>query len=120
MRTKFRWDPDLEEVVEVRPNSNYFEERPQGPNLIRDDLGMGVNGLKHLPSGRMLDSKSAHYKENKRRGLEHVGNETNFETKREKPRADDYGRMVKDARDQLSSNWNGTADWARTQRRNDH
>jgi len=118
MRTKFRWDPDLEEIVEVRPNSNYFEERPQGPNLIRDDLGMGVNGLKHLPSGRMLDSKSAHYKENKRRGLEHIGNEENFAGKKASTNAAEYGREVNEARQQIASNWNGTADWLRHQREN--
>lgn len=108
MRRRFRYDPDLDAVVEI--GSNYFEERPQGPNVISDDLGAGVNGLKHLPSGKMIDSKSGHYRENKARGLEHVGNETNFAVKREKPAADSYVREVLDARDQLAGNWNGAAD----------
>lgn len=108
MRKRFRYDPDLECVVEI--GSNYFEETPRGPNVISDDLGMGVNGLKHLPSGRMLDSKSAHYRENRARGLEHVGNETNFAVKREAPRPDTYVREVLDAKAQLASNWNGAAD----------
>lgn len=114
MRKRFRYDPDLEAVVEI--GSNYFEEAPRGPNVISDDLGMGVNGLKHLPSGRMLDSKSAHYRENRARGLEHVGNETNFASKREATHFNEHMRAVLDAKAQLASNWNGTADLRRRER----
>jgi len=114
MRTRFRYDADLDAVVEIR--NNYFEERPEGPSLIRDDLGAGVNGIKHLPSGKMLDSKSAHYRENKARGLVHVGNETNFAVKRERVDPNEFGQAVKDAGDQLKSNWNGVASERRTER----
>lgn len=114
MRKRYRYDPDLDAVVEIR--NNYFEERPEGPSVISDDLGVGVNGLRHMPSGKMLDSKSAHYRENRARGLEHVGSETNFATKREKPSADYYGEQVKAATEQIAGNWNGTADWLARQR----
>lgn len=114
MRKRFRYDPDLEAVVEI--GQNYFEEAPRGPNVITDDLGAGVNGLKHLPSGRMLDSKSAHYRENRARGLEHVGNETGFAVEAKRPGLNGYVREVLDAKAQLASNWNGTADLRRRER----
>jgi hypothetical protein len=103
MRKRYRYDHDLDCLVAI-------EERPQGPNVISDDVGAGVNGLRHMPSGKMLDSKSAHYRENRARGLEHVGSETNFAVKREAPKAEAYVREVLDAKAQLASNWNGTAD----------
>lgn len=114
MRRRFRYDHDLECVVEIR--DNYFEETSQAPGVISDDLKAGVNGLKHMPSGQMLDSKSAHYRENRARGLEQVGNETNYAVKRERPTADDYGREVLKARDQIAGNYNGTADQLARQR----
>lgn len=116
MRRRFRYDPDLDAVVEI--GGNYFEEAAQGPNVISDDVGAGVNGLKHMPSGKMLDSKSAHRAENRARGLEEVGNETNFASRRPKAHPDDYMRMVIDADAQIKGNWNGTADWLNSQRRN--
>lgn len=114
MRTRYRYDADMDCLVEIGGNSNFFEEeKPRGPNVISDDVGAGVNGLLHMPSGQMLDSKSAHYRESKARGREHVGNETNFAAKKATPTADDYGRMAKDAADQIAGNHNGTADWLR-------
>jgi len=113
MRKRYRYDADLDCVVEI--GGNYFEERPQGPNVISDAIG-GVNGVLHLPSGKHLDSKSAHYKENKRRGLEHVGNEENFASKREKPNGDYYVREAITAQQQIAGNWNGTADWLARQK----
>lgn len=114
MRTRYRYDPDLDAVVEIR--NNYFEERPEGPAVISDDVGAGVNGLRHMPSGKYLDSKSAHRKENRARGLEEVGNDSNFASKREKPSADYYGEQVKAAVEQIGGNYNGTADWLARQR----
>lgn len=114
MRRRFRYDPDLEEVVEIR--GNYFEERGQAPSVISDDLKAGVNGLKHIPSGKMLDSKSAHYAENKRRGLEHVGNETNFEVKQSAPSAASYIEATKAAAEQIAGDYQGTRGWLERQR----
>lgn len=108
MRRRFRYDPDLEAVVEIR--DNYFEERAQGPNVISDDLGVGVKGLRHMPSGKMLDSKSEHYRENRARGLEIVGNDQNFIGRKVATPPDEYMRATKDADAQLTSNWNGTRD----------
>jgi len=114
MRRRFRYDADLEAVVEIR--DNYFEERPEGPAVISDDVGAGVNGLKHMPSGMMLDSKSRHRAENRARGLVEVGSETNFASKKPQHTGAEYGQMVKDASDQIAGNHNGTADWLARQR----
>ncbi len=110
MRTRFRYDPDLEAVVEIRDSSNYFEEKAPAPGVISDDVGAGVNGLRHMPSGKNLDSKSAHRAENRARGLVEVGGETNFADKREPLKADTFMREVKDATEQLQSNYNGVRD----------
>ena len=107
MRRRFRYDPDLEAVVEI--GSNYFDERPQGPNVISDDVGAGVNGLRHMPSGKMLDSKSAHRRETKARGLVELGSDN---IPSQSPKVD-YGREVRDAHDQWVGDWNGTREQVR-------
>lgn len=107
MRRRFRYDADLEEVVEIRESSNYFEEKPQGPNVIRDDVGAGVNGLRHMPSGLMLDSKSRHRAETKARGLVEVGSD-NMAAKPMPLPKDHYNQIVKTAHDQWVGDWNGT------------
>ncbi len=56
MRRRFRYDADLEAVIEIREDGNYFEEKGEAPSVISDDVGAGVNALKHMPSGKMLDS----------------------------------------------------------------
>ena len=45
------------------------------------------------------------------------GRSATFASAQAKQTQDDYGRMVKDAHDQIQSNWNGTADWLRHQER---
>ena len=114
MRRTYRYDPDADMVYEV--GSNYFEERSQGPAVISDDVGAGVNGLRHMPSGKMLDSKSEHRKETKARGLEEVGNERNFAGQKINPGYSDYFQMTRDAAQQIQGNWNGTADWLQRQK----
>ncbi len=116
MRTRYRYDAELDAVVEIRPQSNYFEEKTESAAVISDDVGAGVNGLRHMPSGRMLDSKSAHRKETKVRGLAEVGNDR-MAAQRPKAHPDDYMRQVIKAEEQIRSNWNGTADWLRSQER---
>lgn len=117
MRTRYRWDKEMDDLVEIRDSSNYFEEeKPRGPNVISDDVGAGVNGLLHMPSGQMLDSKSAHYRESKARGREHVGNETNFAAKKSKLHPDDYMREVLKVDAQIQGNHNGTRDWLARQK----
>lgn len=114
MRRRFRYDADLDAVVEIR--NNYFEERAEGPSVISDDLKAGVNGLMHFPSKQMLDSKSAHYRETRARGLEHVGNEQNFESKQKAPSQDSYVRATKEAAEQIAGDYQGTRGWLERQR----
>lgn len=116
MRTRYRYDADLDAVVPIGGGSNYYEEeKTTGPNVISDDVGAGVKGLRHMPSGKMLDSKSAHRRETKAAGLEECGND-NPASKQPEPHRDYYGNEVKAAAEQLDGNWNGTADWARQDR----
>ena len=117
MRTRYKYDADLDCLVEIGGNSNYFEEKTESANVISDNVGAGVNGLRHLPSGKMLDSKSAHRKETKARGLEEVGNDR-MASQKQSHQAVEYVQMVNDAQQQIASNWNGTADWLKNQRNN--
>ncbi len=113
MRTRYRYDADMDCVVEIRDGSNYYEpETERSANVIGDDVGAGVNGLRHMPSGKMLDSKSAHRKENRARGLREVGNEVHFEDKQPEPSKDYYVRETIAAAEQLQGDWNGTRAWA--------
>ncbi len=115
MRRRYRYDADLDCLVEI--GGNYFEERAEsGPAVISDDVGAGVNGLRHMPTGKMLDSKSQHRAENRARGLEEVGNEKNFASEKAKHSAHEYGQMTKDAHEQIVGNHNGTADWLQRQK----
>lgn len=113
MRRTYRFDKDLDCIVEVRADSNYFEERPQGPNVIKDDIGAGVNGLRHMASGRHFDSKSAFRQHTKDRGLEEVGGETNFASRPPTPDKHRYHKIVKESWDKFDGNYNGTADQTR-------
>lgn len=116
MRRRYRYDPDLDCLVEI--GGNYFEEKPpQTASVISDDVGAGVNGLRHMPSGRMLDSKSEHRKENRARGLEEVGNQTDFASAKATVSRREYEQTVKDAREQIEGNYNGTRDWLRHRER---
>lgn len=113
MRTRYRYDADLDAVVEIR--NNYFEPTPEGPSVISDDVGAGVNGLRHMPSGLMLDSKSRHRAETRARGLVELGSDRI--DPQPGPRTD-YGREVKDAIEQIQGNYNGTADRLRYEKIN--
>lgn len=104
---RYRYDADLDAVVEI---GNYFEERPRGPNVIGDDIGAGVKGLRHMASNKFFDSKSRFRQETKDRGLAEVGNEQNFASAKVSHGRRDYERMAKDAYDQFSSNYGGIAD----------
>lgn len=113
--TKYRYDRDMDCMVEVRDQSNYFEEKPEfpTPSIIRDDIGAGVNGLRHLASNRYFDSKSNFRRHTKERGLEEIGNDLEFAHKREEKKFAYYRNAVKDAFDQFKFNYNGTADFVR-------
>lgn len=108
MRRRYRFDADLDCVVEV--GSNYFEERARGPHVIGDDLPGGVKGMLSHADGRMYDSKSRYRAEVKARGYVEIGNETKFPVKPQPTRAD-YEREVVTAREQIAGDWNGTRGW---------
>lgn len=114
-RRRFRFDPDLEAVVEIRDDNFFLEGKL---HVITDDIGAGVNGLRaiHRMDKRRFDSKSAMRRDGKEAGLQEVGTETNFASKREAPDRDYYGRQVHDAYQQIQSNWNGTADRLRREK----
>lgn len=118
MRTRYRYDRDLDCLVEIGGNANFFEEKGQAPNVISDDIGAGVDGLRimHRDDKARTDSKSGYRADAKAAGLEEVGTERNFASKRVRESADDYGRHVKDAAEQIQGNHNGTADWLQRQK----
>lgn len=116
-RRRFYYDKDLDAVLEY--GANFFQEPPQGPNVIGDDVGAGVNGLRHMASGKMLDSKSRHRAENRARGLREVGNQQDFASKQESKPLGYYERQVNDTLDQLRSNHNGVADRMRQENQAD-
>jgi hypothetical protein len=117
MRTTYRWDKDLECLIEVG-RSNYFEEKAQGPNVISDDMGAGVNGLKAMYriDGKHFDSKSSYRADVKAHGLAEVGNETNFADKPATSPKDYYQGQVKIAYEQYQGNYNGIADRVNNER----
>lgn len=115
MRTRFRYDHDLDAVVEIRDGSNYFEEKTVSTSVISDDIGAGVNGLRamHRTDKRHFDSKSAYRADVKAAGLREVGTETNFASTPPARPKDEYGRIVQETYRQFQSNQNGAADIAR-------
>ncbi len=113
---RFRWDKDLEEVVEIRPQSNFFEEeKPQGPNVISDTMEGGINGTRAMyrADKKHFDSKSKYRADVRANGLVEVGNERNFESKPPPPDKDRYHKIVKESWDRFDGNHNGTADQVR-------
>ena len=77
---RYRYDKDLDCMIEIREGNNYFEEKPRGPNVISDiepyraaasDVACG--GKRPIISGRRQ-----HREFLKRNGLTEVGNETGY------------------------------------------
>lgn len=110
MRRRYRFDPDLDALVEI--GGNYFDERPKGPNLIKDDLPGGVMGMRSMADGKMYDSKSRYYRSVRAVGAEIVGNDTK-PVGRPAPNAAEYIREVVTAREQIAGNHNDTRGWLR-------
>jgi len=70
MRTRYRYDSDLDCLVEIRPQSNYFEEEtPKGPTLISDTLPGGVKGTQSPLDKKHYDSRSKYHQHVAARGL---------------------------------------------------
>ena len=115
MRTRFRYDKDLDAVIEIREQSNFYEEeKPQTANVITDDMGAGVNGLRAMyrSDKKHFDSKSAYRADVKARGLAEVGNDSMASPRPVVP-LHYYGERAKQAFEQFESNHNGTADQVR-------
>ncbi len=115
MIRKYRYDADLDAVVEVRSGSNYFmEDTPKGPSVIGDTMGSNVNGLRAMyrKDKKHFDSKSRYRADVKAHGLEISGND---DMRGSKPPPVDYGQAVKAAYEQFDHNWNGTADRVRAE-----
>ncbi len=72
--TRYRYDKELDAIVEVRDRSNYFEAS-KGPAIISDDIGAGVNGLRHMATGRYHDSKSKFRADTRASGCVETGND---------------------------------------------
>ena len=118
MRTTYRWDRDMECLVEVRSNSNYYDDTPKGPNVISDTMGSNVNGLRAMyrTDKKHFDSKSQYRADVRARGLAEVGNDRIAST-REKPTVRQYEQRVADTFSQIEGNYNGVADRLRNERR---
>lgn len=72
---RYRYDKDLDAIVEIRDRSNFFDDRPKGPAIISDDIGAGVNGLRHMATGRYHDSKSSFRADTRASGCIETGND---------------------------------------------
>ncbi len=115
MRTRFRYDADLEAMVEIRSGSNYFvEDTAKGPSVVSDTMGESVKGLRAMyrKDGKHFDSKSQYRADVKAHGLEISGND---DVRGSAPPPIDYGRVVKEAHDQFSGNYNGISDRVRAE-----
>ena len=119
MRTRYRYDADLDAVVEIREGSNYFEETPQGPQVISDTMGDNINGLRAMyrKDKKHFDSKSRYRADVRAHGLREVGNEEHYESKPAALPKDYYGQKVKAAYEQFDGNHNGMADRVRHEER---
>lgn len=109
-RQTYIYDPDLD-CVRPKYGHNQFEER-SGPNLIRDDLPGGINGMLSHADARIYTSKSRYLREVRARGYEVVGNDTGGPKKPVTPRSE-YEREAVVAREQIAGNWNDTRGWLR-------
>lgn len=76
---RYRYDKDLDAIVEIRDGSNFFEEKPpKGPALIRDIDGYRAVGADVASEGKRpwIGSRSEHRDYLRRNGYVETGNET--------------------------------------------
>ena len=96
MRRRYRYDPDLDCLVEIGGNANYFEpEQPKGPTLIPDTLPGGVNGTQSPLDRKHYDSRSAYHEHVRVRGL--AINEPGMVGKKAETSPREYERVAADA-----------------------
>lgn len=74
MRTRYRYDHETGEVVEIRIGDNGGPplDQPTGPYVISDTM----DAMRHPCNGRWYDSKHKFRDETRARGCTEVGNET--------------------------------------------
>ena len=117
MRTRYRYDIDLDCMVPIYSSSNYFvEDAPKGPTVISDTMGSDVNGLRAMyrKDKKHFDSKSRYRADVKAHGIEISGND---DMRGSAPPQPDYGQAVKAAYEQFDGNHNGMADRVRQEER---
>ena len=96
---RFRYDKDLEAVVEIRDSSNYFEEKADTPSVISDDLG--TKGVFNHADMKTYDSKSRYYGAVKAAGCEIMGNDTRIRGGARKRSDDALSGLGQDIKDTL-------------------
>jgi hypothetical protein len=76
---RYRYDKDLDCLVEIGGQSNYFEEeKPKGPAIIKDIDGYRAMGADVASEGKRpwIGSRSEHRDYLRRNGYVETGNET--------------------------------------------
>ena len=75
---RFRYDKELDAIVPVGDGSNYFEEKANGPTIIKDIDGYRAMGADVACGGKRpwIGSRSAHRDYLRRNGYVETGNET--------------------------------------------
>lgn len=96
---RFRYDKEMDEVVEIRPSSNYFEEKAETPSVISDDLGL--KGVFNHADMKTYDSKSRYYGAVRAAGCEIMGNDTRIRGGAKKRSDDALGGLGQDIKDTL-------------------
>lgn len=74
---RYRYDKELDAIVEIRDRSNFFDDEPKGPTVIKDIEGYQAMGADvALNGGRpFISSRSEHRAYLRRNGYVETGNE---------------------------------------------
>lgn len=74
---RFRYDKDMDCMVEVREGANYYEDKPKAPTVISDLAPYRAAGSDVACGGRrpMIDGRRQHREFLSRNGYVEVGNE---------------------------------------------
>lgn len=73
MRTRYRYNPETDDVEEIRMGDNGGPplDEPSGPNVISDTM----EPMRHPCNGKWYDSKAKFRDETRARGCTEIGNE---------------------------------------------
>lgn len=74
---RYRYDKDMECLVEVRAGANYFDDKPKGPTVIRDIEPYRASASDIACGGKrpVISGRRQHREFLKRNGYAEVGNE---------------------------------------------